>query len=253
MTGATRGIGRAVVEGLAEQGHSVLLGARNLERGRQVAEQITGDVEPVQIDVTEHRSVAAAASRVNGTYGYLDTLVNNAGINVGYQNPPSQTTQDDLHAIYATDVFGLVDTTLMLLPLPDRSVAPRIVNVSSLRGSLGSQDKWVGPWSMAYGSAKTAVNSITVHLARELGGRGYAVSAVSPGHVATDLTGRNEPYRHGRTSRPESCLPRPVDDGKGDAPLTPKQGAATVIALASAMTTEANGKFLDENGQTVPW
>jgi NAD(P)-dependent dehydrogenase (short-subunit alcohol dehydrogenase family) len=228
VTGATRGIGLAVVEGLAAQGHFLLLGARDAKRGRQVAEQVPGEVQPIQIDVTDHQSVVAASAIVDETYGYLDTLVNNAGINVGQLNPPSQTTQDDLRAVYDTDVFGLLDVTLTFIPLLDRSSAPRVVNVSSLRGSLGSQDSWVGPWSMAYGSAKTAVNAITAHLARELAERAYAVTAVSPGHVATDLTG-------------------------GNAPLTPQQGAATIVSLAAADTAQANGQFLDEYGRPLPW
>jgi NAD(P)-dependent dehydrogenase (short-subunit alcohol dehydrogenase family) len=115
-----------------------------------------------------------------------------------------------------------------MLPLLCKSDYPRIVNVSSFRGSLGSVDKWVGPWSTAYGTAKAALNAITVHLSRELADRGFAVTAVSPGHVATDLTG-------------------------GHAPLTPEEGAATIIQLATAPTAAANGQFLDENGEPVPW
>lgn len=228
VTGATRGVGRAVVESLAEHGHRVLLGARDLDRGSAVAAEIGGSVRALQIDVTSHESIVAAAAEVDGEFGYLDTLINNAGINVGFMNPPSLTAEGDLHTVYGTDVFGLVDTTLAFIPLLDRSKVPRIVNVSSFRGSLGSQDRWVGPWSTAYGTAKSAVNAITVHLSRELGERGYAVTAVSPGHVATDLTGAN-------------------------APLTPAEGARTIVRLAGAPTADANGQFLDENGLQLPW
>lgn len=228
VTGATRGIGLAEVEGLAAAGHTVLLGARDLQRGQAAADRIAGDVHAVQIDVTDHGSIAAAAERVRAEFGHLDGLVNNAGINVGYLDRPSESRLEDFRAVYGTDVFGVLDVTLTFLPLLRKSAAPRIVNVSSFRGSLGSKDRWVGPWSTAYGTAKTALNAPTVHFARELGEDGFAVSVVSPGHVATDLTG-------------------------GNAPLTPAEGAATIIALAAASATEANGRFLDEHAAPVPW
>jgi NAD(P)-dependent dehydrogenase (short-subunit alcohol dehydrogenase family) len=188
VTGATRGIGRAVAAGLAAGGHTVLLGARDLDRGAAEAVAIGTDVQPVRIDVTDHDSIVAAAAQTGAWHGRLDGLVNNAGINVGYLNKPSESTLADFRAVYGTDVFGTVDVTLTMLPLLRASQCPRVVNVSSFRGSLGSADKWVGTWSTAYGTAKTALNAITVHFARELGERGFAVTAVSPGHVATDLT-----------------------------------------------------------------
>lgn len=228
VTGATRGIGYATVEGLAALGHTVLVGARNLQRGQAVAAGIAGNVDAVEIDVTDHDSIHAAAALVEERFGRLDGLVSNAGINVGYLDKPSKSHLDDFRALFATDVFGVVDVTMSFLPLLNRSNFPRIVNVGSYRGSLGSKERWVGPWSTAYGTAKTSLNAITVHLARELGEQGYAVSAVSPGHVATDLTA-------------------------GNAPLTPAEGAATIIRLTAADTAAANGLFLDENGDVVPW
>ena len=228
VTGATRGIGHAAVEALAAEGHTVLLGAQDLDRGRTAAENIPGDVHAVRIDVTDHDSIHAAAHTIEDRFGRLDGLVNNAGINVGYLDKPSQSHLEDYRAVYGTDVFGVVDVTLTFLPLLQTSPYPRIVNVSSFRGSLGSKAEWIGPWSTAYGSAKTALNAITVHFARELGPQGFAVTAVSPGHVATDLTA-------------------------GNAALTPQEGVATIVTLAAAPTAAANGQFLDENAATVPW
>ncbi|HTT91545.1 MAG TPA: hypothetical protein VMF65_18465 [Acidimicrobiales bacterium] len=84
------------------------------------------------------------------------------------------------------------------------------------------------PVALSYGTAKSALNAITAHCAGELGEHGFAVSAVSTGHLATDLT-------------------------RGNAPLTAGQGAATTIALAVATSTDANARFLDEGGEPVPW
>ena len=228
VTGANRGIGLAAVVELARRGHTVLLGARNRERGSAAAAGIDGDVHPLTIDVTSQDSIVRAAATVADDYGRLDSLVNNAGINAGYENPPSRTRLEDMRAIFGTDVFGVVAVTTAFVPLLRKSAAPRIVNVSSYRGSLGSVATWAGSWSTAYRTAKSALNSITVHYARELGMEGFAVTAVSPGHVATDLTG-------------------------GNAPLSPADGARTIVELATASSATANGRFLDENGDVVSW
>jgi len=108
------------------------------------------------------------------------------------------------------------------------SRSPRIVNVSSPRGSLALSEQWVGPWSLAYGTAKTSLNAVTVHYSRELRSRGFSVTAVSPGHVATDLT-------------------------RGNAPLTPEQGARQIIETALSLDTRFDGRFIDENGDELPW
>jgi NAD(P)-dependent dehydrogenase (short-subunit alcohol dehydrogenase family) len=228
VTGATRGIGRAITEGLASRGHIVFLGSRDLDRGRATARDIPGDVRVMLIDVTDRNSIRRTHDLVREEFGYLDGLVNNAGINVSWDVPPSQTRIEDMRAVFDTDVFGAVEVTSAFIPLLRESHSPRVVNVSSFRGSLTSKDEWVGPWSPSYGTAKSCLNAITVHYARELGQEGFAFTAVSPGHVATDLTG-------------------------GNAPLTPAEGAATIINLAVAPTTSANGKFLDENAEELPW
>jgi NAD(P)-dependent dehydrogenase (short-subunit alcohol dehydrogenase family) len=228
VTGANRGVGLAAAAELARQSHTVLLGARDPGRGAAATARLDGDVHPLTIDVTSQDSITRAAATVAGDYGWLDSLVNNAGINAGYQNPPSQTRLEDMRAIFDTDVFGVVAVTTAFLPLLRKSAAPRIVNVSSYRGSLGSVATWAGSWSAAYGTAKSALNAITVHYSRELGADGFAVTAVSPGHVATDLTG-------------------------GNAPLSPAGGARTIVELATASTAKANSQYLDENGNVVPW
>lgn len=161
-------------------------------------------------------------------FGRLDALVNYAGINVAWDVPPSHTRIEDMRAVFDTDVFGAVDVTTAFIPLLRRSRTPRVVNVSSLRGSLASKDSRVGPWSPSYGVATSTLNAITVHYARELGRDGFAFTVVSPGHVATDLTG-------------------------GNAPLTPAEGAATIIDLAAAPSAVANGLFLDEGARELPW
>jgi NAD(P)-dependent dehydrogenase (short-subunit alcohol dehydrogenase family) len=228
VTGATRGIGRAVAIGLAASGQTVIVGGRGLDSADGLAQQLGNDSIGVDLEVTDADKIATAADRIGASFGRLDGLVNNAGINIGWELPPSQARVPDVQAIFEVDVIGVFAVTRAMLPLLQVSDVCRIVNVSSPRGSLGLVDEWVGPWSLGYGTAKSTLNAITVHLAQQLRSERCAVTAVSPGHVATDLTG-------------------------GNAPLTPEQGARQIIETVLAADTRLDGKFIDETGQELPW
>jgi NAD(P)-dependent dehydrogenase (short-subunit alcohol dehydrogenase family) len=117
VTGGTRGIGKAVVEGLAARGHTMFLGARDLDRGRAMAREIPGDVRAVVVDVTKRASIKAAYNFVEAQFGHLDGLVNNAGINVAWDTPPSRTRIVNMRAVFDTDVFGVVEVTTAFIPL----------------------------------------------------------------------------------------------------------------------------------------
>ncbi len=187
VSGANKGIGKAIAEGLARRGLVVLLGSRDAERGRAAAGDLAsaGDVRFLQLDVTDEGSVTAAVACVRESFGLLDVLVNNAGIAKG-STKPSETTVDDLRAVYETNVFAVVRTTNAFLPLLRESDAARVVNVTSKRGSLGEEGAWVGQPVMAYSSSKTALNALTAHYARELAPT-IKVNGAAPGHVATDF------------------------------------------------------------------
>jgi NAD(P)-dependent dehydrogenase (short-subunit alcohol dehydrogenase family) len=228
VTGATRGIGRAVALGLGDRGETVVVGARDLAPAELLASEVGNDSIGVQLEVTDEESIASSADRIRQVYGCLDGLVNNAGINAGWDLPPSRAQLSDIRRIFEVDVIGVFAVTRAMLPLLRVSDSPRIVNVSSTRGSLGLVNQWIGPWSLGYGTAKATLNAITAHLSNELRSSNFAVTAVSPGHVATDLTA-------------------------GSAPLTPEQGARQIIATVLANDTELDGKFIDENGNGLPW
>jgi NAD(P)-dependent dehydrogenase (short-subunit alcohol dehydrogenase family) len=228
VTGANKGIGKEIARGLVRRGMTVLLGARDLDRGKAAAEDLSGEgkVVAVQLDVTDNASIERLAAAVERDYGRLDVLVNNAGTNVGYQKP-SVVTVDDFRTIYETNVFGVVAVTNALLPLLRRSDAGRIVNVTSLRGSVGAEGAWVGQPSMPYSSSKTALNAITVHYARELADTVIKVNGAAPGHVATDFNG----FRGTRT---------------------PAEGAAIAIRLATLDASGPSGGVFDDKGK-LPW
>src|SRR5260221_12317403 len=169
VTGANKGIGKAIARGLAQRGMTVLLGARHPERGMQAAQELSADgmVLFLHLDVTDEASVHAAAQEIARRYGKLDVLINNAGINVGSQQP-SEVTAASMRQVYEINVFGVVTVTHAMLPLLRQSLAGRIVNISSIRGSLSSPDAFVGQPTLPYSSSKTALNALTVHYARAL-------------------------------------------------------------------------------------
>lgn len=228
VTGANKGIGKAIARGLAQKGMTVLLGARNPERGMQAARELSADgtVLFLQLDVTNEASINAAAKEIARYYGKLDVLVNNAGTNVGRQQP-SEVTAASMREVYETNVFGVVAVTHAMLPLLRQSPAGRIVNISSLRGSLSSPGAFVGQPSLPYSSSKTALNALTVHYARDLADTPIKVNAAAPGFVATD-------FNHFTGER------------------TPEQGAVIALTLATLDEHGPTGGFFDDKGP-LPW
>ncbi len=188
VTGANKGIGKAIAEGLARRGVIVLLGARSEDRGRAAVSDLAsaGDVRFVQLDVLDDASVSAAVAFTRMSCGRLDILVNNAGIARGNVNP-SETSVEDIRAVFETNVFAVVRVTNAFLPLLRESDAGRIVDVTSKRGSIGEEGAWAGQPVMAYSSSKTALNSLVAHYARELAATTIKVNGAAPGHVATDF------------------------------------------------------------------
>ena len=186
VTGATRGVGLELSRRLAEAGHLVFLGARDLDRGREVAETV--GARAIAIDVTDDASVQAAASRLADEAG-LDVLVNNAGI-AGRQRPPAEADVADLEAVLATNVVGAARVLVACTPLLEASATPVVVNVSSAVGSLALNARPDAIWSaVAYPASKAALNMLTVQYARAF--PRWRVNSVTPGLTLTEFTGRS--------------------------------------------------------------
>ncbi len=130
VTGATSGIGLHIARQLAERGCTPLVGARDPDRGAEIAAQVGG--RPLLLDVTDADSIADAAA----TVAKLDILVNNAGISLDIGTSVTETGVDVFRRTYETNVFGVVAVTNAFLSALRRSAHPRIVNVSSGTGSL---------------------------------------------------------------------------------------------------------------------
>jgi len=194
VTGANKGIGLETVRQLAKQGITVLLGARDEQRGKDAAAKLQGeglDVQFLHLDVNEAATHEAARQFIEESFGKLDILVNNAGIAIDSTRKPSEANMKVLRTTFDTNFFGAISVTQALLPLIRKSDAGRIVNVSSGLGSLTQHSdptwKFYEVKPLAYNASKTALNAFTVMLAHELKDTAIKVNSADPGFTATDL------------------------------------------------------------------
>lgn len=203
ITGANKSIGFEVTRQLLQQGFYVYLGSRDMQRGREAAEQLKAEgfhnVEPVQVDVTSQESVDAARAAVGRKTQVLDVLINNAGVTGAeftadgafIPQTAAHTPASVYQTVYETNVYGVVRVTRAFLDLLQKSPEPRIVNVSSSQGSLTLHSdpayKYYQVKGSVYLSSKSALNMYTVVLAYELRDTAFKVNAVCPGFTRTDL------------------------------------------------------------------
>jgi NAD(P)-dependent dehydrogenase (short-subunit alcohol dehydrogenase family) len=234
VTGANKGIGLEICRQLAQKGFHVLLGSRDQARGQEAAASLARDgaeVEPM-VDLAAPATFEKARKLIEERFGRLDVLINNAGIGEpeDFQRTAENVSIETLRRTFETNFFGLVDLTQRLLPLLRRSEHPRIVNQSSILGSLtehSDPNSVIGDvHALAYDASKTAVNAFTVHLAKILRGSSIKVNSAHPGSVKTDMN--------------------PMGD------LSLEDGARTAVTLAILGDDGPSGGFFHD-GKTLPW
>jgi NAD(P)-dependent dehydrogenase (short-subunit alcohol dehydrogenase family) len=226
ITGANKGLGRETARRLVELGHTVLVGARDAERGAEAAAALGARF--VRIDVADDASVAAAAADVAEHEGRIDVLVNNAGVH-GPAGDPSTLLGPDALGVLDVNVAGVVRTTTAFLPLLRRSTDPVIVNVSSGMGSLAythdasrAESKVVAP---LYTASKAALTMLTTQYAKAL--PDIRINAADPGYTATDLNGHS-----------------------GFQTVT--EGTDAIVGLATEGPGSGSGRFVDRTGE-IAW
>ncbi|GGZ10215.1 SDR family oxidoreductase [Streptomyces nitrosporeus] len=238
VTGANRGIGFETARQLARSGVRVLLAGRDREAVAAASRELRGEglaADPLVLDLTDPSGIRAAAEEVGADHPHLDILVNNAGIRIEeYGRQPSEQPLAQWRETFDTNLFGVVEVTQAFLPLLRKAPAGRIVNVSSLLGSVTTHnDRTSYAYSPmfkslpAYSASKSALNSWTVHLAYELRETPVKVNAVHPGYTRTAM-----------------------NDGEGDLDVT--DGARTSVAMALAGDEGPTGTYV-HRGETVPW
>ena len=141
ITGANKGIGLETARQLGKEKITVLLGARDLAKGEKAVEELKKDgvtAQAIAIDVNDEKSIRAAAEKVEQEFGHLDILINNAGTMIDdREGKVSEQSLDIWRRTFDTNLFGLIATTQAFLPLLRKSEAGRIVNLSSILGSVG--------------------------------------------------------------------------------------------------------------------
>jgi NAD(P)-dependent dehydrogenase (short-subunit alcohol dehydrogenase family) len=236
ITGANRGIGLETARQLGEKGITVVVGARQFANAEAAAAKLQAegiDAHPVKLDVTDPKDRIAAAKYVSDTFGKLDILINNAGVvsSSGFKNQTIETPDEELQSVFQTNVFSVVAVTRAFLPLLKKSPAGRIVNLSSILGSLTLHADPTSPIAdfktFAYDASKSALNAFTIHLAHELKDTNIKVNSAHPGWVKTDM-------------------------GTEAAPMEIPDGAKTSVELALLGAEGPHGRFI-HMGQELPW
>lgn len=204
VTGANKGVGLQLTKELVANGVTVYLGSRDLARGEEAAASIGEGAIPIQLDVTDLASIAAAADRIRTEQGRLDLLVNNAGISKTVQRAlgsseyaahslASNASLDEIRAVWDVNVFGALAVYQAMLPLLRDCKDARIVNVSSGVGSLTTNADPASAYHRIYGpiyaASKTAMNAMALTMMIELEGTDIKVNIVSPAFTATALNG----------------------------------------------------------------
>lgn len=202
ITGANKGIGLELSRQLAKKGCLVFVGSRDVQNGREAVaklrEEGLDNVEAIQLDVTDQRSVDAARLELGKKTQVLDILINNAGINgiefVGDEPVMHTALGTDVgkfQEVYEVNVFGVIRVTQAFVDLMRPSTGPCIVNISSSQGSLTLHSdptyKYYRHKGAVYQSSKAALNMYTIALAFELRDSNFRVNAVSPPSTATDF------------------------------------------------------------------
>jgi NAD(P)-dependent dehydrogenase (short-subunit alcohol dehydrogenase family) len=195
ITGGNKGIGYDLCRNLVQVGHFVLLAARNETLGLGAIARLKQEgaeaVKFLEIDTTKQETFTAAAKQIADTFGQLDVLINNAGINVEGDGPPSVADLSAIHKVLDTNFIGTLRVTQAMLPLLKKAPSARIVNVSSELGSmtLNSDPAWehYNVKLIGYNASKAAMNILTMQLAWELRGTNVKVNSTNPGFTKTDL------------------------------------------------------------------
>ena len=231
VTGASRGVGRAVAEASLQRGDRVVASARRWSD----LDPLTGlgELIPLLLDVGDAAAMVELGPFLSGRLGHLNTIFNCAGV---YSLQSKQwdnrttlldtVTDEELVHVFRINAVAPMLLTRALRPL--LAAAPgggRVVNLTSLLGSVSEKDT---PGDYAYCASKAALNIMTRGLAAELAGDGIICVAVTPGWVRTEM-------------------------GGAGASLMPEAAAAGLLATTDALTPADSGRLIDEHGGDLPW
>jgi len=236
VTGAARGIGKAIAEGLAKEGATVVVADLLEDLAKETAQEIKshgGQAIPLKMDISNSKDVKAAVEQVLKQCGKIDVLVNNAGWDK--IEPFVQSTEDTWDKVIAINLKGPVIVTRAVLDNMIQNKYGRIVNIASDAGRVGSSGEAV------YSACKGGIIAFSKTLAREVVRYNIAVNCVAPGPTMTPLVEHNMKEN-----------PKLVEALKGAIPMKrlaqPEEIAAAAIFLASDDASYITGQVLSVSG-----
>jgi len=233
VTGASRGIGRAIAKALAGEGATVCLGARDEGKLAEAVGEIEaagGRAVAVRLDVADRASVDAAFEAILGEHGRIDHLVNNAGIT--RDNLVLRMKAADWDDVLTTNLTGVFHCTQLALRPMIKQRSGRIVNVTSVVGVTGNAGQ------ANYAASKAGVIGFTKAVAREVASRGITVNAVAPGFIETDMTAA-------MTEKAREAVSGAVPLGRVG---RPQDVAGAVVFLCSEAASYITGQILGVDG-----
>ncbi|EGR2741177.1 3-oxoacyl-ACP reductase [Vibrio parahaemolyticus] len=230
VTGASRGIGRAIAELLVERGATVIGTATSESGAAAISEYLGENGKGLALNVTDVESIEATLKTINDEFGAIDILVNNAGIT--RDNLLMRMKDDEWNDIINTNLTPIYRMSKAVLRGMMKKRAGRIINVGSVVGTMGNAGQ------TNYAAAKAGVIGFTKSMAREVASRGVTVNTVAPGFIETDMTkALNDDQRAATLAN--------VPTGRlGD----PREIASAVVFLASPEAAYITGETLHVNG-----
>jgi 3-oxoacyl-[acyl-carrier protein] reductase len=232
VTGASRGIGKAIARGLASQGAVVCAAARGTNAAATAAAIVEtgGRADSFTVDVTDTASVEALFGAVVGRHGRVDVLVNNAGI--ARDQLMLRMKREDWDEVLQTNLTAAFTCVQAVLKSMVKQRSGRIVNISSVVGQMGNAGQ------ANYAASKAGLIGFSKALAREVASRNVTVNVVAPGLIETDMT--------------KSLTDRAQTDWSAQIPVgrigSPEDVAAAVCFLASDEAAYITGQVLAVNG-----
>jgi NAD(P)-dependent dehydrogenase (short-subunit alcohol dehydrogenase family) len=233
ITGANKGLGKEIGRQLGALGYTVVLTARDEQAGRAAAAELVAagcDAYTARLEVTNPDDIGSLASLLETTFGKLDILVNNAGISIEWDGQP--TDADKIRRTLEVNLIAPYAITEALVPLLSRSADARVINHSSMLGSIGTAESmWnqVGGFmAVGYSTSKAGLNMLTMIQSKTLANKGILVAAAHPGWVKTDL-------------------------GTQAAPMEVGEGASTVVDLVTIARKKFPNGQLWHKGERMPW
>jgi acetoacetyl-CoA reductase len=247
VTGAGRGIGRKIAEMAADAGAAVVLAARTEEQIRAVAEGIDekgGKALAVPTDVTNAEAIDHLVGKTRETYGRIDVLVNNAGMN--YIANLVMSKEEQWRAVFEVNLFSVYRLTRAVLRDMIKQKSGRIINISSVAGKVGAA------FNSSYAASKAAVDGFTRSVALETAKIGITVNAICPWHVDTELLHFGMGKRgqmFGQSA--EAYIEKMVKDSPQERLVTAEEVAGTAIFLMSKEAAGITGQSINVSGGTV--